>query len=268
MPGLSFFQYADLQARVRARLGAMPDEARWRYVADASDLDNLIERMRTSGLAHWVMDLPRSPDTSTIESRLQQHLLDLLEYVGRLLPDHWQGVRRQLFLAGNLAWAQRLLTESDIEPPERIDAALKPVFSLPVNERRRRLEQTPYPRYLSTPSPYDRWLTDFIGACPLVAGREAYVLRRLAKCVRRHRARLLELRKQAAATRSLDPAAQWRLRDELGYELRGLIGGNPFHAGLLLIYCLLELLQYERCRAFLVARSRGWERPELSGQAA
>ncbi len=268
MPGLSFFRYADLQARVKARLGAMPDETRWRYVADASDLDNLIERMRSSGLAHWVTDLPRSPATKAIESRLQEHLLNLLEYVGRLLPDNWHGVRRRLYLAGNLVWAQKLVTEPDIEPPERIDATLKPVFSLPVDERRQRLAQTSYDRYLSTPAPYDRWLADFIGACPSVSGREAYVLRRLAKCIRRHRARLLDLRKQAGDTGSVDPAAQWRLRDELALELRGLIGGSPFHAGLLLIYCLLELLQYERCRAFLVARSRGWERPEISWKAA
>ncbi len=101
-----------------------------------------------------------------------------------------------------------------------------------------------------------------------MSGREAYVLGRLARCIRRHRARLLDLREQAGTAGAVDPAAQWRLRDELAGELRGLIGGSPFHAGLLLIYCLLELLQYERCRALLVARSRGWSRPELSGRAA
>lgn len=266
--GLSFLQYADVHARVRARIGAMPDEARWQYVADASDLNNLIERMRTSGLAHWVADLPRSPETITIERRLQQHLLNLLEDVGRLLPKQWVGVKRWLYLAGNLMWAQRLLTEPDIDPPDQIDAVLKPIFSLTLDGRRSRLEQTPYHQYLTAASPFDRCLSDFVDACPSVSGREAYVLKRLVRSVLRHRVQLLGLRKQAAATGTVDLAAQWRLRDELEREVRGLIGGAPFHAGLILIYCLLELLQYERCRAFLVARSRGWERPEILGSAA
>lgn len=267
MPEISFFRYADVQARVRARIGAMPDEARWHYVADASDLDNLIERMRSSGLSHWVADLPRTPDTVTIEESLQGHLLNLLENVGRLLPKRWIGVKRWLYLANNLVWAQRLLTEADIEPPEQIDAALKPIFTLPVAERSKRLEQTTFHRYLSTSSPFDRWLSDFAAACPSVSGREAYVLRRLDKSILRHRSRLLGLRKQAATSNNVDLAAQWRLRDELARELRGLIGGSPFHVGLVLIYCLLELLQYERCRAFLVARSCGWERAEILGSA-
>ncbi len=268
MYGVSFFQYADVQARVRARIGAMPDESRWHYVADATDLDNLIERMRNSGLAHWVLDLPRSPDTITIERRMQQHLLTLLDNVGRLLPGRWIGVKRWLYLASNLVWAQRLLTESDIEPPEQIDAALKPIFSLSADERSKSLQQTPYHQYLSTPSPFDRWLLDFAGACPSVSGREAYVLGRLTRSVLQHRLQLLDLRKQAVATRTADLAAQWRLRAGLAQDLRGLIGGDPFHAGLILIYCLLELLQFERCRAFLVARSRGWERPEILGSEA
>jgi hypothetical protein len=241
----------------------MPDESRWHYVADATDLDNLIERMRKSGLAHWVVDLPRSPDTITIEHRLQRQLLTLLDNVGRLLPGRWIGVKRWLYLASNLVWAQRLLSEADIEAPEQIDPALKPIFPLSADERSKSLQQTPYYQYLSMPSPFDRWLLDFAGACPAVSGREAYVLRRLTSSVLQHRVQLLALRKQATTTGTVDLAAQWRLRAGLARDLRGLIGGDPFHAGLILIYCLLELLQYERCRAFLVASSRGWERPEI-----
>lgn len=246
----------------------MPDEARWHYIADSSNLDNLIERMRSSGLAHWVVALPRSPDTFTIEHHLQRQLQNLLENVGDLLPDHQAEIKRWLNVANNLIWAQRLLTESDIEPTAQIDAALKPIFSLPADERKKRLEQTPYHKYLSTSSPFDRWLMDFSSTRPSVSGREAYVLRRLVKSVLRHRAQIIDLRKQATTGSVVDMAAQWRLRDELARELRGLIGGDPFHAGLILIYCLLELMQYERCRALLVARSRGWEQPEILGSAA
>lgn len=246
----------------------MPDEARWRYIADAGDLDNLIERLRASGLAPWVADLPRAPDTIAIESRLRQHLLTLLDYVGQLLPARWAGPRRRLSVAGNLLWARVLLTEPDIEPPERIDAALRPIFSAPFGERRARLEHTAYSRYLSAPSPFDRWLADFTRALPRASGREAYVLARLKKSVARYRARLLGLRRQALDNGSIDPAAQWRLHAALALELRALIGGDPFHAGLVLIYGLLELLQYERCRALLIARARGWERPDILPGAA
>lgn len=263
VPVISVFHFADTQARVRARLGAMPNEAGWRYISDASDLDNMIERMRGNGLAHWVADLPRSPETQTIESCLLQHLLELLEYVGNLLPARWRAVKRWLIRAGNLGWAQRLLQEADVEAPQRIDPVLEPLFSLPGDERGKRLRQTPYHRYLSASSAFDRWLSDFDRARPSVSGREAYVLARIVKEVDRHRTRLLELRKQA--TISADPAAQWRLREQLARELRVLVGGDPFHAGLVLIYALLEALQYERCRALLIARARGWERPALSG---
>lgn len=268
MPAFSFFRYADVQARTRARLGDMPDAARWRYVADAGDLDNLIERMRASGLAHWVADLPRNPGTAAIEYRLRQHLLDLLNRAGQLLPAHWAGVGRRLALAGNLPWAATLLTEAEIEPPERIDAALRPIFSAPVGERRGRLELTPYHRYLSAASPVDRWLADLIRSLPRASGREAYVLARLKKNLFRYRERLLGLRRQAAEGGSSDHAAQWRLHATTADELRALIGGDPFHAGLVLIYCLLELLQYERCRALLTARARGWERPDILPGAA
>lgn len=267
MFAISLFQYAEIQARIRARIGAMPDESRWSYVGDATDLNSLIERMRTSGLSHWVADLPRSPDTITIEHRLQQHLLNLLENVGRLLPNRWIGVRRWLELVPGLMWTQRLLAESEIKPPENIDAALKPLFSLPPGERATGLEQTPYHQYLSWPSPFDRWLLDFASVCPAISGREAYALRRITRSVLRHRGQLLSLREQAATAKTVDPAAQWRLRDQLGRELRDLIAGDPFHIGLILIYCLLELLQYERCRAFLVAHSRGWGRPDILVEA-
>ncbi len=244
----------------------MPNETGWRYVADASDLDNLIERMRGSGLAHWVTDLPRSPATRTIERCLLQHLLDLLVNLGQLLPGRWQAVERWLTRAGNLAWAQRLLVEPDDEVPQRIDPVLKSIFSLPLNEREKKIRQTSYHPYLSSGSPFDRWLAEFGRIHPRVCGREAYVINRIVREINRHRAQLLELRKRAVP--SPDPAAQWRLREQLAQELRALIGGDPFHAGLVLIYGLLEALQFERCRALLVARAHGWERPELPGSAA
>ena len=265
MPVIPIFRYADAQARIRARLGAMPDEADWRYISDASDLDNLIERMRGKGLAHWLTDLPRSPETQTIERCLLQHLLSLLLNLGNLLPVRWRGVDHWLVCAGNLAWAQRLLVDPEAEAPQRIDPVLKPIFALPVDQRAEQLRQTPYDRYLSSRSPFDRWLSDFEQAHPSVSGREAYVLARIVRQVESHRSQLLVLRKGAAL--SPDPAGQWRLREQLAQGLRVLVGGDPFHAGLVLIYGLLEALQFERCRALLVARSCGWARPEFPGSA-
>lgn len=89
-------QYAEMQARIRARIGNMPDAAQWRHVADSRDLDTLIARMRENRLGYWVSDLPRTPDTTAIENHLQKRMMDLFAELERLLPGHRQAVRQWL----------------------------------------------------------------------------------------------------------------------------------------------------------------------------
>lgn len=258
-------EYADAQARVRARIGSMPSEPAWLYIADATDVDNLIARMRASGLGHWVKALPRSPDTATIEQHLVDRLQALIGSIVRLLPDRWQGLKNWLRLGGELAESQLPLTSPDRDnteagdlepprvrrPPERNSHVLRP--------KTRREDDRDGSATVS-----DLWVRDFEQCCLKIKGRERYVVRRIHRIVSDHLQQIVLLREQAARSEPVDINAQWRLRHQLARELRSLLGGDPFHAGVILIYGLLELLQYEKCRALLIAQSRHWSVAELT----
>jgi hypothetical protein len=69
--------------------------------------------------------------------------------------------------------------------------------------------------------------------------------------------------KAASEQAQVDPDIQWRLRNQLSQRLREMLGGDPFHAGLVFIYGLLELLQRERCRALLIASARRWDSSQV-----
>ena len=82
--------YAEKQARVRARLGTMPDAERWHHIARAGDLQHLIDRMRDSGLDFWVAELPREPGGKVIEAHLQGRFIAFIRDLQRLIPQKWQ----------------------------------------------------------------------------------------------------------------------------------------------------------------------------------
>ncbi len=257
-------EYADAQARVRARIGAMPDASAWRYIAAAADVDNLIARMRASGLGHWVKVLPRSPDTATIEHHLVDRLQRVIGSIMRLLPDRWQGLKDWLRQGGELVDAQLLLTSTDRDRPDTSDHEPPPV---PRTPQRGSLNHGPNTRRQDDrgglEAGFDLWVRDFAQRCPKLTGRERYVVQRIHRMVSDHLQQIVLLREQAARSELIDINAQWRLRHQLARDLRSLLGGDPFHAGVILIYGLLELLQYEKCRALLIARSRHWDAAEL-----
>ncbi len=256
-------EYAVAQARVRARIGAMPNAPAWRYMAAATDVDNLIARMRASGLGHWVQTLPRSPDTATIEHHLADRLQGLIRFMVRLLPNRWRGLKGWLRQGGELVKTQRVSTYSHRDAPESSDHERPGVTQWP--------ERGPVNYRLSArrrgdgdgSALFDIWLRDFAQRCPKITGRERYVVQRIYRIVSEHLQQILRLREQAAQSALFDSNAQWRLRHQLAGDLRALLGGDPFHAGVILIYGLLELLQYEQCRALLIAQSRHWRAAEL-----
>ncbi|MDH3636917.1 MAG: hypothetical protein OES09_00430 [Gammaproteobacteria bacterium] len=264
MFGGPVFEFAEAQARIRARVGAMPKEARWRYIADATALDNLIERMRDNGLGYWVQELPRTPDTAAIEDYLRQRLRMCIEGVARLLPHRWNAAQRWLRLGAVLVLVEQVLVEEKAELGAASEKVLALLDRLPLAGRWDHLRQTPYQHYIGKPLPFEAWLENFPRHLPPLTRHERYIVHRLQNIVSRHHRQI-----QAACDRALeeehtiDTTLQWRLRSELAENLRELLGGYPFHAGLIMIYGLLELLQYERCRALLIGRSRGWERPGL-----
>jgi len=85
--------YAEAQARIRARVGSMPDANAWRRLAAETDLDQLIERMRSQGLWYWVAGLPRQPDTASIEIHLQERLIERATVLAAWLPPPWAQVQ-------------------------------------------------------------------------------------------------------------------------------------------------------------------------------
>lgn len=265
MHGGRVSQYAEAQARVRARIGAMPTEQQWHYISDATDVDNLIERMRAHGLGHWVQNCPRSPNTAIIEHQLFGALVELVGSVNKLLPRQWHEIKHWLELGVDLALAERLSREPHVEISEYVGANLQRLARLAPEPRLAALQTGPYLRYLQGPIPaFNAWLHDFERLSPRLKGRERYVVKRIHRFIKAHLADIRQLRDRVQSDyQSIDFNAQWHLRKKLAQQLKSLLGGDPFHAGIVLIYGLLEWLQYERCRGLLVANSRKWHLRDL-----
>ncbi len=258
------FQYADVQARVRARIGAMPDDAAWQRIATARDLDSTIQQMREHGLAHWVEDVSRSPDAGALERSLQQGCAALVNTLCRWLPPHWRAVNAWLNLGLRVGQFETLMNMPDPALAPGSDALLAAIAELPQAQRRDALVQAGYARFVLRPGPaaLDTWLNEFERACPQLTGMEAYVLHRLRRLLVDHRRAVTKARREWNRTDRRDTSGidlQWRAREQLDRRLRALLGGEPFHAGLVFVYALLELLQFERCRALLLARSNAWQ---------
>jgi len=255
--------YAAAHARIRARLGAMPGMTDWQYIAEASDLDGAIQRMRDRGLGYFVAALPRTPDLGAINQALENGLRGRLRDSRAWLPNHWRRVRQWLTDGVALAYARRLLRSVDAPVPDDIDPLLVRLAEEPVDRRAALLSKSRYSRYLAAPgAEFDLWLRDFSSLCPRTGGREAYVLGRLQRLLSSHQAAILAERKSdqhVSALQDIEPDTQWRLRTDLAARARDLVCGAPFHAGLVFIYALLECLQFERARAILTARAYHWQ---------
>lgn len=255
-------RYAEAQARIRARLGSMPDIEQWRHIAQAGGLDHMIERMRACGLGFWLSGLPLKPNTLAIEAHLRQRAAYFIDQLRRLLPEGWLPAREWLRLLPDLPALKLLLRHEKPPLPPELDITLQNATSLPLDQRRAALELTAYSPLLSfDASPESLWLEQFMSRLPRLSGREAAVVIRLKNILHEHLHELAELRTACRETAARHPpdASQWLLRDRLFRRLRALLAGDPFHAGIILIYGLLEAIQFERLRGLLLARSQGWE---------
>jgi len=258
------FQYAQSQTRARARIGAIPSKSQWQHIAAARDPDTMIQRMRENGLAQWVSQLPRSPDARAIENSVHERITEIVSDVCRWLPTRWRGIKGWIQLGLSLLLIRNLLHEREYELPDDSPAILERIATQPLEQRRAALEAAGYARYLEQDHTVllEQWLEEFGTVCPSLSGNEAYAIARINRLLRDHRAALLRARELASQADSHfvpgDPT-QWRLREQLNERLRGLLGYETFHAGVLLLYLLLELLQAERCRALLLARVHGWD---------
>jgi len=254
---LRTFRYAATQARIRARIGAMPVPEQWSQIARSTDIDNMLERMRAAGLAHWLVDMPRRPPPSVIESRLaaqsRVHLADWLD----LLPCEWKATRRWVSVLPELGDLRCRLAGCTSESSNPFWAFLDVIEP---EARAARLRQSPWAALLGDDGEvYDNWLVAVRDSLPRRGAVETYVRQRLFDLLSKHVAQQRAQRirppdRGAASAQTLTPLG------ELERELRGLLMvADPFHDTLILVYGLLETIQFLRLRRLLLARARSWE---------
>lgn len=103
------------------------------------------------------------------------------------------------------------------------------------------------------------WWSGLSGTVSRLPRHDRASVARLHALVERHLNAILGASRDTAS----DPDRQWQWRNELIARLGTLRCGDPFNVGLILIYGLLQVLQFERARALLISVSRGWEPPDV-----
>jgi len=254
--------YADVNARVRARLGAMPGEAAWREVAAATDVPNMLARMRAHGLDWWLTDLPRDADGAALEEHLDRRAAQLLARVGGWLPDTWRRVRDHLRLLPLLGPLRALLGADPMLAQLPEDSPLREFARLDEDARRDALAGSRWSALVDArAAPQELWWRQLPGTLPVVRGHEARMIARLVRTLRAHDEALQAQRValHGAAVPHDGDIRQWALRAGLAGQVREVLNfGHPWHAGVVLCYVLLEALQFERMRAMLLGRANGW----------
>jgi hypothetical protein len=260
------YQYAYSQARVRARLASMASPQQWAYIAQAAELNNLIERMRANGLAFWLDDLPRDPAAAVIERHLEHRARLFFERLSFVFPRSWNAAARWLVVLPELRSLRLVLHREECALELEEGSVLRTVAERPMEERRRLLSSTEYRRLLDDDSAIElHWYTEFLSRWPKVGRRESVMQARFDRVVRAHAAAVQALRdefrlRDPARSHDVDAGdAQWRLRDALAHQLRVLLAaGDPYHGVFILCYALLEVLQAEKARALLLAHAFDW----------
>ncbi len=254
----------------------MPTETQWREIAGAGDLHHTIDRMRDQGLGFWVSELPRQPAIDVIERHLHSRLVAFVHALQRLLPSPWARVSQWLGLLPELKAVKALLQVEHPVFPFEASSSIHAIAQLPRPKRRAALISSRYaPLALDeNESPEELWLNELKIRLPELNGREAEVIQKIEAIVQMHRVAVLHLRRRERArllssngsvTDAHPEHALWSLRGELTTNLRVLLRGDPFHGGFVLIYGLLEAIQFERIRAVLLAHAHRWRSDVLLG---
>ena len=266
---LDTVRFAAMQARVRARVGKMPSPRQWEHIADAGDLASLIERMRKNGLEFWLEDLPREPDAAQLERHLRTRARYLVNWVARQLPAHWSAAARWLDVLPDLTIVRLLLKGEDVSSLVETGSVLHRVAESPIGQRKDILAaSSSYGPLVEGDGPLEeRWWDLVVAGLPKARGHEGAVLERTISALRDHRRGVRDLRRRLRQVGVDDEAhgavvgqhAQWRLRDRLADQLRMLLAfGHPFHAVILILYSLMEFIQFERMRALIISRAHNW----------
>jgi hypothetical protein len=145
------------------------------------------------------------------------------------------------------------------------ESTLLDLYSLPLRERRRVLEQGPLSEYVQQVGrPEQLWSRALRCSLPEMGGREDYVVARLIRLLQSDVDRSRQSRGNGMSG-AADDAPALALREPLRKKLKLLLAGNPFHAGTVLVYGILEAIQYERVRSILLLKATGWPDELLLG---
>ena len=264
---LRVMRYAEVQARTRARLGALPRPDQWHYISQAADLDNLIERMRANGLAYWLAELTRDPGPRAIQVHLNGRIRRFVAHYAVLLPAQWRAAVQWLELLPDLTPARLVLRDPQPDVALDVDSPLREVLTMALDQRAARLRASGNGLLVDAVRADTPWLDGFLNALAALRGHERRELRRLQRIVFAHVNTIAALRDtvrraetdESGASVPPGPHAQWRAREELLVNLHRWLGAaDPFHGSFILGYGLIEALQFERLRAMLLAYARRW----------
>ena len=230
-------EYAYIHARIRGRIGDMPSEKGWQMILNAGDLETTIEAMSGNGLQHWVNDFPRLPSPFEIERRCLVSLLGICLFVDAHLPARWKPTGRWLLQLPHVLQLRGVL--SGRLDKERLlpGSPFTGLVSESPAQRFKSLQESEYAVYLGEQCvPESCWAARFRTTLPDVSVQEGYILNRLGGLLAEH---------FRGIEPDMAPDQVWLHRSALFERLKLALAGEPFHVGILLIYALLESIQFE-----------------------
>lgn len=259
MSGRPVNEYAYAHARIRGRIGDMPDEAGWQRIINAGDLETTIESMSGSGLQYWVTDFPRHPEPLEIERRCLISLLGVCLFVSTQLPERWRATGQWLLELPHVLQLRTALSVNANKKQLLPGSPFLALISLPAAERGKTLQEGVYAGYLDEElSPESRWIARLDSSLPKLNIHERHTISRLSNLLLEHRSKIEP---------GMTPEQVWTERSALFDRLKEVLAGNPFHIGTLLIYAMLEGIQFERVRAILLLKAYQWPTSLLGGLA-
>lgn len=257
MAGRPVNEYAYAHARIRGRIGDMPDEAGWQRIINAGDLETTIETMSGSGLQYWVTDFPRHPEPLEIERRCLISLLGICLFVSAHLPERWRRTGQWLLQLPHVLQLSAALSVNVDEKQLLPGSPFQPLISLPVSHRNKALREGEYAVYFEEgKSPESSWAAHFESSLPKLQNQERHTISRLVTL-------LVEYYRMIEPDMTSEQV--WIVRTEMYNRLKLVLAGDPFQIGTLLIYALLESIQFERIRAILLLRVYQWPTRLLGG---
>lgn len=267
-------RFAGIQAKLRARIGRLPDRHTWSTLA-LEPVAEPREGLDGAGVGFWIEGLPQNVSRDGLERHFLGRIRALLARIAHWLPRQWIEFGDQLVLAPDVFWVAPVLAGDDLSMRLDPDSLLQEAARAAPEQRRGILEHSPFAPFLDGPaSPEDLWRDGLVARIPRLPRAERRPVDRLLKVLEDYLHEKHKGYQQHAGppdnhdTSGVSSPGEWRHHRVLEEKLYVLLAGDPFHPALILIYALLELLTMEKLRALLLCRLLGWTPPAaLTGRA-